>query len=152
MGQPARQMIFDEGRKISEAIQPGPSGTHAGFWVRVVATIIDAVLLGAASMLLNLVAAGPMAYLVLPVMLVIDVLYFGYFESSEYQGTPGKMVLGLKVTDLHGQRIAFGKAIGRYFGKMLSALILCIGFIMVAFDQQKQGLHDKILGTYVVKK
>lgn len=60
-------------------------------------------------------------------------------------------MVGLKVTDENGARIGFGKANGRYWSKILSALILFIGFVMVAFTEKKQGLHDKIAGTLVVK-
>jgi uncharacterized RDD family membrane protein YckC len=73
-------------------------------------------------------------------------------ESSARQATLGKMALGIVVTDLDGNRIGFGRATGRYFAKILSALILLIGFIMAAFTQKKQGLHDIIAGTLVVKK
>ena len=62
------------------------------------------------------------------------------------------MVLGIKVTDLNGRRIGFGKATGRYFGKILSTVILLIGCIMIAFTEKKQGLHDKMAGCLVVNK
>jgi len=78
-------------------------------------------------------------------------LYFSLCESSSWQGTVGKKVLGLRVTDMNGHRIGFGKATGRYFGKILSGLILGVGFIMIAFSEQKQGLHDMLAGTLVVK-
>ena len=61
------------------------------------------------------------------------------------------MALGMKVTDLAGNRISFLRATGRYFAKIISALILFIGFIMVAFTEKKQGLHDMIAGTLVVR-
>jgi uncharacterized RDD family membrane protein YckC len=61
------------------------------------------------------------------------------------------MALGIRVTDLDGNRIGFGKATGRYFAKILSALILGIGFLMVAFTERKQGLHDMLAGTLVVR-
>jgi uncharacterized RDD family membrane protein YckC len=59
------------------------------------------------------------------------------------------MALGLVVTDLDGQRISFGKASGRHFGKIISSLILCIGFIMAGFTERKQALHDIMAGTLV---
>lgn len=62
------------------------------------------------------------------------------------------MALGIKVTDMSGNRVSFGKATGRYFGKFISALILSIGFIMVAFTEKKQGLHDMMAGCLVVNK
>jgi len=83
--------------------------------------------------------------------LLIGWLYFAILESSPWQATLGKKALGLVVTDQLGQRIGFGRATGRYFAKILSALILLIGFIMVAFTERKQGLHDLIAGTFVVR-
>lgn len=83
--------------------------------------------------------------------LIIGIAYFVGFESSAYQATPGKMALGLIVTDSDGRRISPMRAVGRYFAKILSAMILLIGFIMVAFTERKQGLHDMIASTLVVK-
>ena len=79
-------------------------------------------------------------------------LYFSLMESSPTQGTLGKMALGIKVTDLEGNQVGFGKATGRYFGKIISTLILLMGFIMVAFTEKKQGLHDMMAGCLVVNK
>ena len=83
---------------------------------------------------------------------VISWLYWSLMESSAKQATLGKMALGIKVTDLNGNRIGFGKATGRFFGKILSGIILDIGFIMAGFTEKKQGLHDMIAGTLVVMK
>jgi Tfp pilus assembly major pilin PilA len=77
-------------------------------------------------------------------------LYFALLESSGWQATVGKRALGIKVTTVDGQRIGFGQATGRYFAKILSGLTLCIGFLMVAWTQKRQGLHDKIAGTLVL--
>ena len=86
------------------------------------------------------------------VILVIDWLYFAKFESGPMQATLGKRILGLKVTDEEGRRIGFGRASGRFFGKIVSLLTLYIGFIMAAFTDRKQALHDMIAGTLVVKR
>lgn len=77
-------------------------------------------------------------------------LYQAFLESSSWQGTIGKKVLGLRVTDMNGNRISFGRATGRYFGMMLSGMICFIGFVMVAFTEKKQGLHDLLAGTLVL--
>jgi uncharacterized RDD family membrane protein YckC len=82
---------------------------------------------------------------------VVSRLYAALMESSSKQATLGKMALGVRVTDLDGNRIGFGKATGRHFAKILSALILGIGFLMVAFTQRKQGLHDMLAGTLVMR-
>jgi uncharacterized RDD family membrane protein YckC len=79
-------------------------------------------------------------------------LYYALMESSKNQATVGKLALGLKVTDEKGKRISFGRASGRFFAKILSSIILGIGFLMIAFTEKKQGLHDEIAGCLVVKE
>jgi uncharacterized RDD family membrane protein YckC len=83
---------------------------------------------------------------------VISLLYFSLMESSKTQGSLGKMAMGIKVTDLEGQRISFGKAFLRSIGKVISQMIMYIGYIMAAFTEKKQALHDIIASTLVVKK
>jgi len=131
---------------------------YAGFWIRVGAYIIDAVILTVIQLLVIIISGGFDALLTgttntIPslISILISFLYFAGMESSSKQATLGKMALGLKVTDLHGQQISFAKATGRYFAKILSAIILLIGYIMVAFDSKKQGLHDKLANTYVLE-
>ena len=82
--------------------------------------------------------------------IIAEWLYYAMMESSKKQATLGKMIMGIKVTDLYGQKISFGKATGRYFGKILSGLILGIGYIMVAFTEKKQALHDILSNCVVV--
>lgn len=132
----------------------------AGFWIRVLAYIIDIIPLAIIGVLLALLSGDPLidtdpaapVYGISDLLgLVIGIAYFVGFESSSYQATPGKMALGLIVTDSHGRRISPMRAVGRYFAKILSGLILMIGFIMVAFTERKQGLHDMIASTLVVK-
>ena len=80
-------------------------------------------------------------------------LYFALMESSPHQGTLGKLALGLKVTDLNGDGpISFGRATGRHFSKILSVVILGIGFIMAGFTARKQALHDLIAGCLVLRR
>jgi len=122
-------------------------------------TVIDGILLtivcGVADRLLgiNILAADwdhydPLANVI---SLAIGWLYFALLESSERGATVGKMVMGLRVVTSDGRRLSFMNATGRYFAKILSAIILCIGFIMVAFTDKKRGLHDIIAGTLVIK-
>jgi uncharacterized RDD family membrane protein YckC len=85
------------------------------------------------------------------VSFVIGWLYFALLESSERGATLGKMALGLRVVTSSGQRLTFLNATGRYFAKILSAIILMIGFIMIGFTDKKRGLHDMIAGTLVIK-
>lgn len=83
--------------------------------------------------------------------LLVGWLYFAFMESSARQATRGKMVIRARVTDEHGGRISFRQATLRYFAKAISALILCVGFVMIAFTERRQGLHDKIARTLVVR-
>ena len=78
-------------------------------------------------------------------------LYYAFLESSSWQGTIGKKVVGLRVTDMNGNRISFGRATGRYFGMILSGMICFIGWLMIAFTEKKQGLHDMLASTLVLK-
>lgn len=82
----------------------------------------------------------------------IFLIYYPIMESSKYQGTIGKIVMGIRVTGLDNERISLAKAILRSLSKILSAAILGIGYIMIMFDDRKQGLHDKIADTLVVKQ
>jgi len=82
---------------------------------------------------------------------LVNWLYAALLESSSHQATLGKMALGLKVTDLEGRRISFVRATGRHFAKILSGMVLFIGFIMVGFTRRKQGLHDMVAGTLVIR-
>ena len=79
-------------------------------------------------------------------------LYSAVFESSNFMATPGKMALGIVVTDYQNQKISFAQASGRHFGKIISGIIIGIGFIMAAFTEKKQGLHDIMSGTLIVNK
>jgi len=85
---------------------------------------------------------------VLGISLVLQWLYFAGLESSGWQGTIGKRLLRLIVTDLRGRRIGFGRATGRYFGKLL----LVVGGWFVLFTQRRQGLHDLMASTLVVQR
>ena len=80
------------------------------------------------------------------------VIYYSVMESSKYQATLGKLALGMKVTDVNQMPIDFSKALLRNLSKYLSALIFYIGYLMIIFDDRKQGLHDKIADTLVVNQ
>jgi uncharacterized RDD family membrane protein YckC len=84
-------------------------------------------------------------------MSALSWIYFAGLESSSIQATVGKKLLGLKVTTISGKRIGFLRASVRYFGKILSRLIFMIGFLMIPFTKKKQGLHDMIAQTLVLK-
>ena len=87
------------------------------------------------------------------VLLILMWLYFAGMESSARQATFGKSVMSLRVTNYEGRRISFGHATGRFFAKIVSGMIpFAIGYIMAAFTEKKQALHDLIAGTLVLKK
>jgi uncharacterized RDD family membrane protein YckC len=136
---------------------------YAGFWIRVVARLIDVIALAIVNfMIQTAVTAGlglgrdPAAAMgILGVLILVQIAiaagYEAYFLST-YGATLGKMALGLKVIKADGSGLSFGAALGRYFAQMLSSIILLLGYIMVAFDQEKRGLHDRICDTRVVYK
>ncbi len=124
-----------------------PEVLYAGFWRRFGAGIIDMVILGVAVSILSFIfgnAAG--------IFNTLGAwLYFAFFESSVKQATPGKMVLHLQVTDDHGRKLSFWRATGRHFAKIISAIILFIGYLMIGWTKKKQGLHDIIAKTLVIR-
>ena len=132
---------------------------YAGFWLRVGASLIDFIIIIAVLMTILAIFGVPLIEESQSVeygfadvaSLVVGIAYHAGFESSKMQGTPGKRALGLVVTDVNGNRISFLRAVGRYFGKIISAIILFIGFIMVAFTERKRGLHDMIASTLVLR-
>lgn len=160
--------------------QPKPF-SYAGFWKRFLAYVIDSIIISVACFfiilpLLAMVGLGSIgmvsqgdessqtgfllgwlgmllgAYLFFILLAFVGQwLYFALMESKK-GATLGKMALGIKVTDMSGNPISFGRATGRYFGKILSSLILCIGYIMAGFTQQKQALHDIMANTLVLNK
>lgn len=133
---------------------------YAGFWLRFFAWIIDKIviagLMSVITAVLGVVIPGVFkslsswSYDLL--VLLVGWLYYALMESSVYQATLGKMVFDLKVTDLDKKPVSFLRASARFFGKILSGMILGIGFLMIAFTDKKQGLHDKLAGCLVIRK
>lgn len=131
-----------------------PPALAVGFWTRFLAYIIDAIVLSIIGFALGFALAfTDLGFLAIQlVSMLVGWTYFVYFESSEMQATPGKMALGAKVVGNEGNRISVGTAILRnVIGKLISAIVLLIGFFMIGFHADKKGLHDLIAGTRVVK-
>ncbi|MEY3050797.1 MAG: hypothetical protein RLY31_582 [Bacteroidota bacterium] len=132
-----------------------PSPQFAGFWLRFAAYILDSVFISIPVLVIYLTIGGdlldpsPSGRLL---GLLVSVSYFILFESSEKQATFGKQIVGIVVTDEQGERISIGQATGRYFGKLVSGLILGIGFIMAGFTDKKQALHDIMAKTLVIRR
>lgn len=146
-----------------------PTIRYAGFWFRVLASLVDTLL----SQIVTIALAFPLGFAlgaslaenhtqdeILSIAevsgyllgILVNWLWFTVGESSHWQASLGKRMFGLQITDEQGQRIGFGRANARYWSKILSALLLFIGFIMVAFTKKKQGLHDKIADTLVIHR
>jgi uncharacterized RDD family membrane protein YckC/Tfp pilus assembly major pilin PilA len=127
------------------------STAYAGFWRRVFAYLIDYFILSAAYVIAAVVLGKNAGQILLLILLLGNWIYYALFESSKFQATPGKMALRIKVTNLNGERIGFGTASGRFFGKLISSITLGIGYLMPAFTARRQALHDKLAGTLVVR-
>ena len=146
------------------SVQTAEFQPKAGFWIRVVAAILDSFLLSAVQFALTFIismAIGAMDIATLEDPAISFVIWlFGMTISLGYAvfftgycgQTPGKMALRIKVVRTDGDQMTYGRAAKReILGKFVSSLLLGIGYLMVAFDKQKQGLHDKIADTYVIK-
>jgi uncharacterized RDD family membrane protein YckC len=164
------------------ATPPTMNATYASFGRRFVALIIDGIIIGIIQSIIitpilallgfgiasevadgggsmdEAAAIGMIGAIIATmgsVMLIvyaISIFYYAIMESSKTQGSVGKLAMGIKVTDMNGERISFAKGLIRAIGKIISGMILCIGYLMAAFTDKKQGLHDMIASTVVVKK
>jgi len=123
---------------------------YGGFWIRLVAALLDGVIFGVPlaiiSVLSTLAGVATLYYVVYLGVIILTI----YLDGTK-GGTPGKLILGLKIVNEKGDVIGIPSAILRYIGKIVSGLILCIGYIMIAFTDKKRGLHDMIANTYVIK-
>ena len=152
---------------------------YAGFWIRFVAYVIDSIIIGFLEFLIVLPLLGLFGIkvfelstirdlenadpdLYVPIIasaimglslsvLLITWFYYALLQSGARQATVGKMALGLKVTDINGERLTFARASLRYFSKILSGLFMMLGYIMAGFTAKKQALHDMIANTYVIR-
>ncbi len=148
------------GYSKTEAIVEKLIFTYGGFWRRFAAYVLDSVLLQFVIYILALVFGfgfflsesgfGELTAMWIILSILLPWIYFAAMESSDTRATFGKLALGLIVSDLSGKQISFGRASGRYFGKILSGIILGIGFIMAGLTDKKQALHDIISDCLVI--
>jgi len=138
--------------------RPQVTRAYGGFWRRGIAAAIDWMLIGVVASFSigyhgQLAAPHSTAKVVVYYALVLAVvwLYFAGMEGSAWQATLGKLVVGVKVTTLDGQRISFGRATARLLAKLPSLALLGLGFVLAGLDARKQALHDKAAGTLVVR-
>lgn len=153
------------------------SDDYAGFWLRVVAFIIDSIVLSVLYLLViiplydallppaaiaidpDLPAQGQSLFdqvlkpdVSLLILIVVAIVYYAIMEASRHQGSLGKLALELKVTDAQGGRLSFSKSVLRNASKLLSAALLLLGYLAAAFTRRKQALHDLIAGAFVLKR
>ena len=156
-----------------------PRVEYAGFWLRFLAFLIDNAVMGIGFVLILiplifLTGLGGfiseihpdedmndvgifmligLLFLAATFSLLLTWLYHALMESSEWQATLGKKVLGLVVTDMAGRRVSFGRATGRHFAKIITNMVPAfIGYIMAGFTERKQALHDMIAGCLVLRR
>jgi uncharacterized RDD family membrane protein YckC len=121
---------------------------YAGFWIRLVAFIIDRIILGVVGFALGVVVTNVWELFLLQI-LAQAVYTIGFWVGQG--ATPGKMAVGVKVVMTNGEPVELGAACLRYVGYFFSGLILGIGYLMIAFSGEKKGLHDNIANTVVIK-
>ncbi|WP_178020016.1 RDD family protein [uncultured Paenibacillus sp.] len=126
-----------------EMIFRNPNPGYVGFWRRLLAYLIDGLILSVADGVLPLPDFSQR---------LLDLLYFVILPATAWQGTIGKLAVGAKIVEENGERISILRSVGRYLAQFLSALLLFIGFIMIAFSAEKRGLHDWICDTFVVNR
>jgi uncharacterized RDD family membrane protein YckC len=162
-------------QRLRQGIASADEMRYAGFWVRLLAKFIDGIILAIVGIPVNMLCAfflmGSANYFspepvtgsdglvqMILFQVVTTLLGFGIgvayclFFITRYQATPGKMALGLTIVRADGTPLSKGRIVGRYFAELISMLILWIGYLIAAFDDQKRALHDMICDTRVIKK
>ncbi len=132
---------------------------YGGFWLRFGATSVDILILLVIQFALQILTGfeqpAEFDWTSEIRRFLVGTLVSGIYEvltiASAWQATPGKLIWGLKVIDRSGNRISLSRSLGRFLAKYLSSLCFGIGYLMVAFDARKRGLHDRLAGTYVIK-
>jgi uncharacterized RDD family membrane protein YckC len=150
-------------QKLKEGVMPQAVLNYAGFWIRVLAYIIDSIILDIVlvplSIAMRFVVGGPVNplevnwaafFINTPIGLVLVVSYYTFFVGK-YGATPGKMAVKLRIVNPDGSPVSYAKACGRMFAVMVSFLCCYIGVLMVAWDSEKRGLHDRMCNTRVIR-
>jgi uncharacterized RDD family membrane protein YckC len=152
-------------QRVREGVPPAVAQSQfrfAGFWIRFAAVLIDGVILWVVHLIIGLVTL-PLAASELPGAVAVGtvlrivlangiaIAYEIYFVGK-YAATPGKMACGIRIIVAGGARVSYLRALGRWAAELLSGLVLAIGYLMAAFDDEKRALHDHICNTRVVYK
>lgn len=149
-------------QRLRETGQVAGARVYGGFWIRFVAIFIDGIALWIVNFAIQSVTGtritnprdfgAMMGFIGINFIISTAIsLFYEAFFLVQYGATPGKMIFKLKVITPDGGGITWGRAIGRYFAKILSGITLMIGYIMAAFDSEKRALHDYIAGTRVIR-
>jgi uncharacterized RDD family membrane protein YckC len=126
----------------------GPSGPRASFGARLLAVIIDGILLAVVYGVMLAIFDAAIAQIV---DIVVGLAYWGYFEGSPSGQTVGKRAMGIRVIDFStGGPLGFGRALVRYVGRIASSIVCLLGYFWMLWDKEKQTWHDKIANTVVV--
>lgn len=151
-------------QKIKEGVSVAGTMDLAGFWIRFGAWAIDAFIMWICTMvifipmgvLMSTASENPaVVFSFMPVIMLLQYAIPAAYETwfvGKYGATPGKMACKLKVVVEDSSRVTYLRSLGRHFAKLLSGMILAIGFIMAAFDEEKRTLHDRICETRVVRR
>ena len=123
---------------------------YGGFWIRFLAMLLDGIIFGIPAAILQLLIIFATGVVELGYLVSLAIVVLTIYLDGTRGGTPGKLVLGLRIVNEQGEIIGIPYAILRYIGKILSGFILGIGYLMIAFTEKKQGLHDMIAKTYVI--
>ncbi len=155
-------------QKLKEGVPLATEMIYAGFWIRFGAKIIDGIILGIVNTIITMLAS-PFAAIDAPetpedvqafmavniivwlLQMASGISYVTFF-LGKFAATPGKMACKIKVVTGEGEKITYLRAFGRYFAEIISAIILSIGYLMAAFDDEKRTLHDRICNTRVIQK
>jgi uncharacterized RDD family membrane protein YckC len=159
------QPPYEEQEFVSSGAPIPRPVVYAGFWLRAVAYTFDSILVG---IVIGFTVLRPLmdragipqdnpwvlfsgnSRQIVAINLLVAMagwLYWALLESSVWQATLGKRMLGLQVTDLAGRRLSFARASARHFGKLIF-----VGFVLAAFTEKKQALHDMMAGCLVIRK
>lgn len=142
---------------IEESIFPEQEVVYSGFWRRFAAGFIDGLVLLIPNLIIDhFIGKVVTGHTATVVEVIVNYLtnwpYWALMESGQNQATIGKQAMGIIVTDVKGGRLTFSAASARYWSKIISFVILLIGYLMMLWDDRKQTLHDKIAGAVVIKK
>lgn len=154
-------------QKIKEGVTVGRHLRYGGFWIRFCAKFVDGLMMTVVNLALNFSVLGSplhkathpathpaqmaMTFAMMGFEMLLGIAFITFF-LGKFGATPGKMLFGLKVVRPDGAPLTYGRAFGRYWAEMLSGFTLYIGYLMVAWDPEKRGLHDRVADTRVVYK